>query len=75
LVGNAGEGLGEAADGAVKGAVNTLRADTKLKVYYSLQCALDELPAAKRVIDTASDNLTEKLNESKSVTEMLGLGA
>jgi hypothetical protein len=75
VVARAGEGLGTAATGAVKGAVDKLRADTHLKVYYSLKCALDQLPKANTVIQASSDDLTNKLNDSKKVTEMLGLGA
>jgi hypothetical protein len=73
VVARAGEGLGVAATGAVKGAADTLRAEAKLKVYYSLKCALDELPKAKTLIQTSSDKLTNKLNDSKKVTDMLGL--
>jgi hypothetical protein len=75
LVAKAGEDLGVAAQGAVKGAVDELRGDVKLKLYYSLQCAIDELPAARKIISDSRDELTDRLNDSKTVTEMLGLGA
>jgi len=75
LVANAGEGLGQAAEGAIKGAVEELRGDVKLKLYYGLGCAIDELPAARKIIADSTDELTNRLNDSKTVTEMLGLGA
>ena len=75
VVASAGEGLGVAAQGAVKGAVDKLRADVKLKLLYSLQCGINELPAARKIIDESTDELTDRLNDSKTVTEMLGLGA
>jgi hypothetical protein len=75
LVAKAGEGLGIAAQGAIKGAADELRADTKLKVYFGLQCAIDELPAARKVIEDARNDLSGTITESGMVTQMLGLGA
>lgn len=73
LVANAGEGLRVAADGAVKSAVNKLKADFSLKLAFSLQCALEQLPAASKMIEDATDSLTDRLNDTESVTDMLGL--
>jgi hypothetical protein len=75
VVANAGEGLGVAARGAIEAAVKELRADVKLKLLYSLQCATEQLPAARKIIEDSTDELTVQLNDSKKVTEMLGLGA
>jgi hypothetical protein len=74
LVARAGEDLGVAAQGAIKGAVDELRADFKLKLANDLQCAIEQLPAARDIISDARDELTNRLNDSKKVTEMLGLG-
>lgn len=74
LVAKAGEDLGVAAQGAIKGAVDELRADFKLKLANDLQCAIEQLPAARDIISDARDELTNRLNDSKKVTEMLGLG-
>jgi hypothetical protein len=75
LVANAGEGLGAAAREAIGGAVAALRGEVKLKLYYSLQCATEQLPAARKIIQDSTDELSDMLNDSKKVTEMLGLGA
>jgi hypothetical protein len=75
VVARAGEGLGMAASGAVKGAADEIRADAKLRVLYGLKCALDQLPKAKTVIQASTDELTNKLNDTKKLTAMLGLEA
>lgn len=75
LVARAGEGLGVAARGAIGGAVTELRKDVQLKLLYSLQCATEQLPEARKIIEQSSDDLTERLNEAEDVAEMLGLGA
>ena len=74
LVANAGEGLGIAATGAVKGALDANK-ELKIKVLVGVECALHELPKAKTVVETAADNLTMKLSTCKKVTDMLGFDA
>lgn len=73
IVAKAGEGLGVAATGAVKGAVDKIRAEAELKAFYSLKCALDELPKARTIIQSSTDKLSDRLSDSKKVTDMLGL--
>ena len=73
LVARAGEDLGVAAQGAINTAVNELKGDFKLKTAYDLGCAGKELPAARKIIDESTDKLTDRLNDTESVTEMLGL--
>jgi len=77
LVGTAGEGLAVAATGAVKGLADELKANGKLqlKVVVGAQCALEELPKAKDLVEDANDKLITKLNDTKSLTAMLGFDA
>jgi hypothetical protein len=74
LVAKAGEGLGVAATGAVKGALEA-NAKLNIKAIVGVECAIKELPKAKTTVQTAADNLTMKLSTSKKVTDMLGFDA
>jgi hypothetical protein len=77
LVAKAGEDLGVAATGAVKGAADALKAQggLDLKLIVGVDCAIRELPKAKTAVQSSADNLTMKLTASKNITDMLGLGA
>lgn len=74
LVAKAGEGLGVAATGAVKGALDA-NAKLNVKAIVGVECALHELPKAKTAVSDAADNLSDKLMTSKNITDMLGIDA
>jgi hypothetical protein len=74
LVAQAGEGLGVAANGAVKAAVNASKNDKlTFKLANGLRCAGNELPKALTIVDNAADGLTAKLGDAHDLAKAVGL--
>jgi hypothetical protein len=73
VIAKAGDDLGVAAKGAVKGAATALKANTKLKAAYGLGCAIGQLDDAQSIVKDAADGLSAQLMASKSLTVLLGL--
>jgi hypothetical protein len=70
----AGVDLSAAATGAVKGAIEEVRAEGKLnlRLLFGLGCAVDELPNVKVVIDESTKSLTTSLSAAAEVEGAFG---
>ena len=73
VIAEAGEDLGVAAEGAVKGSFKAIEASGKLKLKFMLACALNELPKAADAVSESADRLTDSLNDSIAVTSAIGM--
>lgn len=69
-----GGDVAAAANGAVKGAINTqAKGDLDLKATVGLGCALDQLPVVVTVVGDATSNLQASLSGAVDVTGAVGL--